>query len=126
VVGHVDWEAHNMAWDGDVPVAVWDWDSVAAPPEVGVVGAAATVYPSSVDGTVVAATMAQTEQFLGAYIQARGRRWSEHELCAMWGYGLWVLSYNAKKEVYGGGTGYLAHLEREGSLRLNRAGGAEG
>jgi len=110
-----------MAWDGSAATAVWDWDSVAALSEAAIVGAAAAVYPSSPDGTVVAATAAETERFLDAYIEARGRRWTDDAVRIMWAAGLWVLSYNAKKEALGGGSGYLAHLGAEGSLRLSRA-----
>ncbi len=110
-----------MAWDGSAATAVWDWDSVAALSEAAIVGAAAAVYPSSPDGTVVAATVAETERFLDAYTEARGRRWTDDAVRIMWAAGLWVLSYNAKKEALGGGSGYLMHLGAEGSLRLSRA-----
>jgi hypothetical protein len=36
--------------------------------------------------------------------------------------GLWVLLYNARKELAGGGSGYLAHLARDLQERLQRAG----
>lgn len=121
VVGHVDWEAHNMAWNGDRPTAVWDWDSVAVRHEPAIAGLAAAVYPSTPDGMVVAATIAQTEAFLQAYAGARGRPWRADDTPVLWAAGLWVLAYNAKKESLGGGKGYLAHLAAEGDLRLKRA-----
>jgi hypothetical protein len=102
--------------------SVDDWDSVAALPEPAVAGAAAAVFPSSPDGKRVAATVEQTAAFLRAYEQARTIEWSADELEISWAAGLWVLAYNAKKEAWGGGRGYLAHLEGESTERALRAG----
>ncbi len=44
VVGHADFEAHNIDWRGDAAYAVHDWDSVAVQPEAAIAGAAAAVY----------------------------------------------------------------------------------
>jgi hypothetical protein len=130
IVGHVDWESHNIRWLDDAPHIVDDWDSVAALPEQAMVGAAAAVYPASADGSVVAATIAQTEAFLRAYPRARGR-WGPGDEQVCWAAGLWVMTYNAKKEVVGrrtgrttlgGSTGYAEHCRRELQERLRRAG----
>lgn len=126
VVGHADWESHNVRWRGPSrspsPLAVDDWDSVASRVEPAIAGAAAAVFPSSADGRTVAATIPQTAAFLRAYQAALGRRWSadDQEIC--WAAGLWVLTYNARKETFGGGAGYLRHLDREAEERLRRAG----
>ncbi len=121
-IGHVDWESHNIRWEGTTPLAVDDWDSVAVLDERAIAGAAATVFPSSPDGRVIAATIDQTQIFLDAYQAARGVYWSTEEQEICWAAGLWVLAYNAKKESLGGGTGYISHLEREASERVRRAG----
>jgi hypothetical protein len=122
VVGHLDWESHNIRWRGHTPLAVDDWDSVATMCEPAVAGAAATVYPSSPDGRIVAATVDQTGAFLDSYQRVRGTRWPPRVLEVCWAAGLWVLTYNAKKETLGGGGGYVAHLRREIEERLRRSG----
>jgi Phosphotransferase enzyme family len=121
-IGHLDWESHNIRWNGQKPVAVHDWDSVAALSEPAIAGTAATVFTSSPDGRTVAASIQQTEAFLDAYQAMRGARWNREEEEACWAAGMWVLTYNAKKETLGGGGGYLKHLEREASERMRRAG----
>jgi hypothetical protein len=120
VIGHVDWEAHNVGWDGDQPAVVYDWDSIAVRSEAAIAGAASAVYPSAVGGPV-AATIVQTEAFLDAYPRDR-REWPPARLELAWAAGLWVLVFNARKESAGGGTGYLEHLRTEVGERLRRAG----
>ncbi|TML93619.1 MAG: hypothetical protein E6G06_01340 [Actinobacteria bacterium] len=121
VIGHIDWEAHNLDWDGTTPVVVHDWDSVAIRVEAGIAGAAAIVYPSN-GTTAVAATIEQTGSFLDAYARARPSQWSSRANETAWCAGLWVITYNAKKETLGGGTGYLEHLGREHAERCSLAG----
>lgn len=130
VVGHVDWESHNIRWLDGAPHVVDDWDSVAALPEPAIAGAAAAVYPASANGRVVAATIAETEAFLRAYQRARGP-WGPGDEQVCWTAGLWVMTYNAKKEIVGrrtgrktlgGWTGYAEHCKREARNRLGRAG----
>ena len=121
VIGHIDWEAHNLDWDGSTPVVVHDWDSLAIRAEAAIAGAAATVYPSN-GTTAVAATTEQTAAFLDAYARSRPTQWSHRANETAWCAGLWVITYNAKKETLGGGTGYLEHLEREHAERCALAG----
>jgi hypothetical protein len=121
LIGHADWESHNTRWNDHKPLAVDDWDSVAALSEPAIAGAAAAVFPSSPGGRV-AATIQQSESFLDAYQAARNRRWTSEEEEICWAAGMWVLTYNAKKEARGGGRGYLEHLEREAPERIRRAG----
>jgi Phosphotransferase enzyme family len=121
VVGHADWESHNIRWAGPARVSVDDWDSVAALPEAAVAGAAAAVFPATPDGRTVAATVEETAAFLDAYQVARGS-WTKDEAEICWAAGLWVLTYNAKKETRGGGTGYVEHLERDWRDRIRRSG----
>jgi hypothetical protein len=98
LIGHVDWEFHNIRWNGRAPLAVDDWDSVAALSEPAIAGAAATVFPSSPYGRTIAATIEQPEAFLDAYQAQRGTRWNKEEEEICWAAGMWVLTYNAKKE----------------------------
>lgn len=112
VIGHIDWEAHNLDWIGDRPVMVHDWDSLAIRSEPAIAGAAAAVYPSN-GTTAVAATIDQTAAFLDAYRATRLDHWSSDDDAIAWCAGLWVLTYNAKKESLGRGSGYLEHLADE-------------
>jgi hypothetical protein len=69
-----------------------------------------------------AATLEQSEQFLIAYEQARGRPWTTSERRAGWAAGLWVRAFNAKKERMNGGGPQLDRLAKEMSERSARAG----
>jgi hypothetical protein len=119
VLGHVDWETHNIGWRDGQPHVVYDWDSVAIRTEIALAGSAATVFASS--GTTIAATIAQTEEFLDHYQRRRGQ-WQTSDRELAWAAGLWVLLYNAKKETAGGGAGYLQQLESELSQRMRHTG----
>lgn len=119
VIGHADWEAQNLDWCDGAPTIVHDWDSLATRPEPAIAGAAAAVYVSA--GPLVAATLPETHTFLDAYRRACAP-WSRDDIETAWAAGTWVLTYNAKKETLGGGTGYVAHLEPELDERLRLAG----
>ena len=121
VVGRADWESQNIRWRGGRPLAVHDWDSAVAQPEPVVAGLAAAVWPA--DGTPdQAATVEQTEQFVAAYEQARGRPWTPAERQACWAAGLWVRAFNAKKQRLSGGGPQLERLAAEVGERAARAG----
>ena len=117
VVGHGDFEAQNLRWQGDTPLAVHDWDSVISAPEPIVVGLAAAVWPAGI--TAASATVDETAAFLDAYQAARGAAWSAGEVGAAWAAGLWVLAFNAKKASF---DGYATLDPAEADERLHRAG----
>jgi Ser/Thr protein kinase RdoA (MazF antagonist) len=120
VIGHCDWEVHNLGWqDGHVAV-VYDWDSLGTRSEPAVAGAAAAVFASAPHGPV-AADLGQTEAFLDAYRNARPG-WDDDATEISYAAGLWVLLYNARKELAGGGVGYLERLSHEMQIRLRHAG----
>lgn len=119
-LGHMDWEAHNIGWQGRRPVVVYDWDSLAIRTEPTIVGAAATVFGSSGQAQI-AATLSQTKNFLDHYQRRRGP-WTPAQREIAWAAGLWVLLYNARKETAGAGLGYLSHLDGELDDRLRRSG----
>jgi hypothetical protein len=112
VIGHIDWEANNLDWDGNVPVVVHDWDSLAIRTEAAIAGAAAAVFPAN-GVNVAAATIEQTAAFLHVYREVRSAQWTTDSDEIAWCAGLWVLTYNAKKESLGGGTGYIDQLSGE-------------
>ena len=74
VIGHCDWLAGNLRWSGDALLVVHDWDSMTADSEAVLVGFAAALY-STVSADELA-TVEDTERFLVAYCDARGREFS--------------------------------------------------
>jgi Ser/Thr protein kinase RdoA (MazF antagonist) len=116
-IGHGDWESQNLRWDGDQPLAVHDWDSVIAQPEVAIAGLAAAVWPAGLD-PVYAATVGQSADFIACYPAAAGLSWSRRDIEHCWAAGLWVLLFNAKKEAYDGGGPQLDRLAGEIAERL--------
>jgi Ser/Thr protein kinase RdoA (MazF antagonist) len=119
-VGHGDWEAQNIRWNGNDPLVVHDWDSVIAQPEVAIVGLASAVWAAQ-GGHGEAATVAQTDEFVSSYERASGG-WSAHDRAAAWSAGLWVRLFNAKKDATEGGGPQLQRLGDEIEERLHRAG----
>jgi hypothetical protein len=97
VLGHGDWEAQNLRWQGLRPVAVHDWDSVMAAPEPVVVGLAAAVWPSGAGDTWHAASLPQSAAFIEAYQRAAHLAWAPVQVEAAWAAGLWVRTFNEKK-----------------------------
>jgi hypothetical protein len=121
VVGHLDWEAHNLLWRDGAPAAVLDFDSIGVRPGAAIAGAAAAVFPSL--GDTVAATIEQSEQFLTAYQAASGREFTATERQVAWAAGAWVLAFNARKEAARMSRGpHQDVLAADGAERLRRAG----
>jgi hypothetical protein len=120
-IGHGDWESQNIQWQNGRPLAVHDWDSVIAQPEVAIVGLAAAVWPAA-GGPGEAASIAQTADFLSAYQAAADVSWTDRHVQLAWAAGLWVRLFNAKKDAAQGGGPQLDRLGAEVSQRLARAG----
>jgi len=121
-VGHGDWESQNMRWTGDRILAVHDWDSVIAQPEVAIAGLAAAVWPK---GTKFPrpATVEQSADFLACYQAAAGVDWTGPQTEHAWAAGLWVRLFDAKQEAVSGGRGtQLDQLAGEMDDRLALAG----
>jgi hypothetical protein len=100
VIGHCDWESHNLEFREGEPWAVHDWDSVAAAPETVIVGVAAAMWPAGADS--LGATLAQSEAFLEAYQRARGRAFPPEQIAQTWAAGAWIRAFNAKKFLLDG------------------------
>jgi hypothetical protein len=94
VIGHCDWIAGNLRWNGDTLLVVHDWDSVTVGSEAVLVGFAAALY-STVSADKLA-TVEDTERFLDAYCHARRREFSADELQRSWAAGVWTRAYDAK------------------------------
>jgi hypothetical protein len=117
VIGHCDWETHNLRWKDGQPWAVHDWDSVVAEPETVIVGVAAAMWPAS--ATCAGASVAQTEEFLLAYQAFRGSPFSPEQVRETWAAGMWVRSFNAKKFLL---DGFETLTGPEAAERMHRAG----
>lgn len=121
LVGHGDWMSQNLSWREGQPHAVHDWDSVIAQPEVAIAGFAAAVWPAA-GAPDESATPAQTADFLAAYQDAAGARWTARDLEMAWAAGLWTRLFDAKKDAADGGGPLLDRLASEKDERLARAG----
>lgn len=119
VIGHGDWWGPNLRWADGRLHAVFDWDSLVHLSEPTVAGAASAVYA---DAWPAVTALDQTQDFIDAYEQARGRPWSEDEREICWASSLWLVAFNAKKQVLQGVTESLEHLRECGALKLSRAG----
>jgi hypothetical protein len=119
VIGHCDWLAGNLRWSGDTLLVVHDWDSVTAESEAVLVGFAAALY-STVSADKLA-TVEDTERFLVAYCDARGRQFDADELQRAWAAGVWTRAYDAKYQ-HAAGQPITSLSEDEARERLRRAG----
>jgi Phosphotransferase enzyme family len=118
VIGHCDWLAGNLRWNGDELYVVHDWDSTIADGEAVLVGFAAALYPAvGADGP---ATVADTERFLVAYCDARDQELSADELERAWAAGVWTRASDAKLQHVVGAP-ITSLYESEAHERLRRA-----
>jgi hypothetical protein len=119
VIGHCDWLAGNVRWSGDELLVVHDWDSMTVDGEAVLVGFAAALYSTvSADQS---ATVEDTERFLVAYCQARGREFTADELERSWAAGVWTRAYDAKSQ-HTVGQPVTSLTESEARERLSRSG----
>ncbi len=116
VIGHGDWYALNLRWSGNRLRVAHDWDSLIADSEPVIAGLAAAVFPITQIGT--SATVDETREFLREYAAARGRQFTSDQLEECWAAGVWVRSYEVKRELATTGTiRSMARVEAEERLR---------
>ena len=97
VLGHADFEAQNLRWQGREVWAVHDWDSLAWQPEAALAGAASGSFASA--GPPTLAPIESSEAFLVAYQNIRGRLFTAVEQEIAWAASLWMAAYNAREEA---------------------------
>jgi hypothetical protein len=120
VLGHADFEAQNLRWQGRQVWAVHDWDSLAWQPEAALVGAASGSFASS--GPPTLAPIESSEAFLVAYQEFRGRLFTAVELEVAWAASLWMAAYNAREMALCGGSPAGGEaLRAQAADRLRRA-----
>jgi hypothetical protein len=117
VIGHCDWESHNLEFRDGEPWAVHDWDSVVCAAETVIVGVAAAMWPAGADS--VGASIEQSEQFLDAYQRARGHAFSLERVEEAWAAGVWIRAFNGKKFLL---DGVVTLSEEEAEERARRGG----
>lgn len=121
IIGHGDWKALNLSWVGDSLRAAYDWDSLIADSEAAIVGFSAAIYPADTLEPGSEATLAETEDFLSAYEEARGHAFSTQELQRSWAAGVWLRAFDSKKQ-YVDAQPVRSLTENEARERLRRAG----
>ena len=119
VIGHCDWLAANLRWNGDKLLVVHDWDSVTADSEAVLAGFAAALY--STVSVKQLATVEETQRFLVAYRDAHGRELSADELELSWAAGVWTRAYDARCQ-HAVGQPVRSLTENAARERLHRAG----
>lgn len=120
VLGHADWEAQNMRWQGGKPLAIHDWDSLAWLPEAALAGTAAGVFASH--GQPTLAPIESSAAFLHAYEAARDARFTSYETEVAWAASIWVALHNARDElIYNRPALSYDQLEAQHIERLTRA-----
>lgn len=95
-IGHADWETQNIRWNGDEPLSVHDWDSLAWQSEAALVGAAAGAFATAEIPTL--APIESSAAFVEAYEEARGRSLSHVEREIAWAASLWPAIHNARAQ----------------------------
>lgn len=118
VIGHCDWLAGNLRWNGDALLVVHDWDSLTVDCEDILIGFAAALY-STVDADKLA-TVEDTRRFLVAYGRARGRELSAVERQRAWAAGVWTRAFDAKFQ-HAAGQPVTSLSPDEAIERLRRA-----
>lgn len=121
VVGHGDWYSQNLRWIDRQLLVVHDWDSVIAQPEAAIAGQAAAIWPGTgLPGEV--ASIEESDRFLDAYQQSRGRPFADQEVQAAWAAGLWTRAFDAKKASLVGADPDAALTRSEANERCRFAG----
>ena len=83
VIGHGDWTAGHVRFDGLRPTAVYDWDSLATASEAVIVGGAAATFTYTEHLPVRAwPDLAEARAFLEDYERARGTAFTKAERSA--------------------------------------------
>lgn len=99
-VGHADWRAEHVRFDGDRIVMVYDWDSLRLDTEAAHVGGAAVGFPANFEGDDVARapSMDELRAFVADYESARDAGFTTSERRAVMAGALFTLAYTARCE----------------------------
>ena len=85
VIGHTDWRAEHVRFDGDTPTVAFDWDSLCKDREPALVGITAHMFCAdwSRDDVVQTPTLDEARAFVADYEAAAGKTFTrtERALC---------------------------------------------
>ncbi len=126
VVGHFDWRAEHVRFEGNRAVAVYDWDSLHVDREPVVVGAAAHAFCADWerDDVPAAPSVDELRAFVSEYEGARGRRFAGDERLTMAGSLVYSLAYTARcvhslgADADDRGRAFVRLVEGEGAALL--------
>jgi hypothetical protein len=122
VIGHSDWRVENLRMEGEVVVAIYDWDSVHLAPEPGLIGQIASFFTANWADAAVTPypTLEESRAFVLDYEGARGVAFTAAERETVDAAHLYALAYSARcqhsdwiRGIFpdmGPGTGWLALL----------------
>jgi hypothetical protein len=98
VLGHCDWRAEHVRFEGDQPVAAFDWDSLCKSREPELVGFIAHAFCAdwSRSGHVQAPTLAEARAFVIEYEAARGAAFSSDERRALGAAFAYSVAYSSR------------------------------
>jgi Phosphotransferase enzyme family len=98
VLGHGDWRAEHVHFEGTTPIVAFDWDSLCEGPEPALIGSTAHAFCADWDrpNHVQAPTLDEARAFIADYEAARGRSFgsAERRLCG--GAFAYAVAYTAR------------------------------
>ena len=99
MIGHGDWSANQVRFEGGEVSVAYDWDSLRLDEETTFVGHAATHFPYTERLDVPAApSPEEVKLFVGEYEAARGTPFSGRERAALFAAATYGLAYTARCE----------------------------
>lgn len=108
VVGHTDWRAEHVRFDGDEIVAVYDWQSLAVAPEPALVGTVGHAFTAdwSIPQPRRLPSLVEFRAFVTDYEAALGRTFSSREREAIDAAWVYAIAYGARCEHSDVGKGF--------------------
>jgi aminoglycoside phosphotransferase (APT) family kinase protein len=81
VIGHGDWRAEHVRFEGDRPVVAFDWDSLCEAPEAALIGSTAHMFCADWSRADVAQapTFEEAAAFVADYEAAAARKFTPRE-----------------------------------------------
>ena len=98
VIGHMDWRAEHVRFDGGAVVVAYDWDSLDRTREPVLIGSAAHGFRAdwSREGRRQAPTLEEARAFIDVYADARGRPFDAGERAALGAAFAYSCAYTAR------------------------------
>jgi len=125
VIGHSDWRAEHVRFNGDTPVVAFDWDSLCKEREPALVGFTAHMFCAnwSRDDVVQAPTLEEARAFIAEYEAAARVRFTQAERMLCGAAFAYAVAYTSRCGHAGGvdsrdQRGTFQHLLASHGLRL--------